>query len=131
MSNLSSLNLRTMMPGDKVRRGIQPHLASALSSGDFSQVSAAYTQENSAMLIGDASGVRWEQSNGFIDLGEPYRVASQSKVITALAVYCVMAKPGANLSLASKPSDFFPAWPTAGNAGEVTMAHLLAFVSGI
>eukprot|EP00419_Tripos_fusus_P014442 CAMPEP_0172752826 /NCGR_PEP_ID=MMETSP1074-20121228/154653_1 /TAXON_ID=2916 /ORGANISM="Ceratium fusus, Strain PA161109" /LENGTH=198 /DNA_ID=CAMNT_0013585385 /DNA_START=5 /DNA_END=598 /DNA_ORIENTATION=+ len=131
--NLISLESEcdALLPGDKVRRGIQPHLASALSTGDFSKVQEQYTHGNSAMLIGNGNGVLWEQSNGFIDLDEPYSVASETKVITALAIYRVMAKPVPTLSLLSKPSDFFPDWPTTGNAGKITMAHLLAFTSGI
>jgi len=120
-----------MLPGDSVRRSLQTQIVEAMRSGDFAKVEEAYERPDSALLLGDASGVRWKQENGF-SLDEAVPVASQSKIIAALAIYGLMSQDdGATLDLDSKPSDFFTSWPKpSAPGGNVTLAHLLAFTTG-
>lgn len=102
---------------------------SALPPAAASLVRSAYAPRASALVVGDASGDRYASSPS-VDLDRPFFIASQTKLISALAIYGVMATNSSKLHLDSRPSEFFPEWPTAGFAADIRLKHLLAFTSG-
>ena len=53
------------MPGDAVRRKIEGSVVASMRSGDWSAISGAFsTISDAALLLGNASGIMWQQRNG-------------------------------------------------------------------
>lgn len=119
-------------PGDGVRRRLQPLVVEALRSGEWGAVEEAFSDRNAAIIIGDARGTRWEKENGWMTADGEYAIASQSKIITALTIYRLMARSGGLLRPDSRVADFVESWPRdpALPASRATLAHLLAFTTG-
>merc|ERR1719329_494968 len=115
-----------LVPGDEVRRRMQDSIIEALRTDDWLQVEKIFHTSNAALIIGDASGPRWEASFGVISLDEEYAVASQSKMMTALTIYGLIGASNGTLRLDSLVSDFIEAWPR----DNVTLEHLLAQTAG-
>ena len=120
-------------PGNDLRVSLQTDIISALSTSEWFQIDEKYASlktPNSALLIGDARGELWSKQHGSIKLDETVPMASQSKIIAALAIYGLMRKSNGTLTLSTRPSQFIAAWPRSGNAGNVTLSHLLSFTTG-
>ena len=116
-------------PGDATRRALEPDVLAALASNNWDGVREAFEglQANCALMIGDASGVRFEAENGWISLDTKYSIASQSKVVAALTIYRLARRSGGALAPTSPVRDFVPEWPAENGA---TLEHLLGFTTG-
>lgn len=146
----SGENFVGAMPGDFIRRQLQDDIVSALESGKWSKVQSGFESmdagSNSALLIGDGTGIQWELERGWISLDQEYAIASESKMISSIVIYRVMMD-NPSLNLTSSPADFFgapfppflvsslsPHQPLAFADSwadkNVTLENLLAFTAG-
>ena len=116
-------------PGDATRRALEPKVLAALASDDWDGVRAAFAgaQANAALMIGDASGLRFEAQNGWLSLDAPHSIASQSKVVAALTIYRLARRSGGALAPSTRVRALVPEWPPENDA---TLEHLLGFTTG-
>ena len=64
------------MPGDDWRRANQDAIVAAMASNNWDEVQM---HDHSALIIGDARGIRHEATNGWITLDAYYAIASETK----------------------------------------------------
>mmetsp|Transcript_24932 Transcript_24932/g.79159 ORF Transcript_24932/g.79159 Transcript_24932/m.79159 type:complete len:460 (-) Transcript_24932:9-1388(-) len=119
------------MPGNYQRIKVQSAIIDALKTNNWDAVEQGLTENNFALIISDRSGVRWEVSRGWISADAKYAIASQSKVIAALAIYRLMQRNSTLLTPNTSAAQYIPSWPKPPAEGSAVMLRdLLAFTTG-
>jgi len=119
-------------PGDQLRRKLDENIVASLVSGDWSKVDDGFDLLNAGLIIGDASGVKFEADRGWISLDGEYAIASETKMITSLTIYKVIEKTAGRLRPESRVNEFIDSWSKneSDMSCHVTLAHLLSFTTG-
>lgn len=114
-----------MMPGDETRRVLRPAILQAMRTKDFSAVGAALgaRHAHAALLLGDARGPVWEYEVGRVRLDQEYEVASQGKIVAALAVHQMM-------NVDTKVSAILEEWKDDASVRPLTVRDVLGFTTG-
>lgn len=112
---------------DLTRRTLQKDIVAALKSDDWTKVEQGFkaAKSNGGLIIGDATGVRYESAHGLITLDDAHPIMSQSKYITGLTIMRVIATT--SLDMTKRPQDYLDAWP---KDSKVTLSHLVSFTTG-
>ena len=126
---LFPLTATSYMPGDSLRRKLHEDILLSLNTNDFTQVEENFDYPHGGLLIGNSKGIQYETSNGWIDNDTPYQIASQSKLLSALAIFQVTQRIPPPLTLNSTVQEFFPSWPNSD--AKINLSHFLSFTSGI
>lgn len=116
---------QSYMPGDKIRRSIQSDIVKSLASDDWSQVQSKFQLMHTGLIVGDASGVRFQTTRGWQSLDLNYAMGSHSKYLTGITI--ARAIEVGNLTYDSKPQEYFSSWPLDS---AVTLGDLVSFTTG-
>lgn len=115
---------------EHAQQQLDPYIVEALVSNDWKLVEDHCNFRNTAFLIGDRSGPRFETAHGWASLDAERAVASVTKSVTGLAIYRLMGQ--GRLNPESRVAEFVEAWAqdVSDPGGNVTLAHLLSLTTG-